>query len=95
MATIEWTNPAINDLHQIYNYVAQDSVIYANRLSDKLINRVEVLINFPNIGRIVPEFELDTLRELIEGNYRIVYEVQNIDLVRIIRIYHSKMNLTK
>lgn len=68
MAKVKWTNVALSDLRAIYDYVAQDSPKYADRLMDKIIERVDVLEQHPKIGRKVPEFENELIRELIEGS---------------------------
>ena len=88
MVEIVWTEVAIDDLRSIHDYVSKDSAIYAERLIEKLIARVEQLNQFPNAGRVVPEFDSPVIRELIEGNYRIIYQI-NSQVVFIIRIHHS------
>lgn len=72
MVKVIWTDFAIEDLKSIHDYIAQDSKAYASRFIEKIIQRVDQLEMHPKSGRIVPEFNLDTIRELIEGNYRIV-----------------------
>ncbi|HEY6435854.1 MAG TPA: type II toxin-antitoxin system RelE/ParE family toxin [Ignavibacteriaceae bacterium] len=74
MVKVIWTDFAIEDLKSIHDYIAQDSKAYASRFIEKVIQRVDQLEMHPKSGRIVPEFNLDTIRELIEGNYRIVYQ---------------------
>ncbi len=76
MAKVKWTNVALNDLRAIYDYVSQDSPKYADRLMDKIVERVDVLEQHPKIGRKVPEFDNELIRELIEGSYRIIYSVR-------------------
>lgn len=73
MVTIIWTELAIDDLQSIHEYISKDSKIYADRLIEKIINRVDQLKEFPRSGRVVSEFNSEIIRELIEGNYRIVY----------------------
>lgn len=46
------------------------------------------LEDFPKSGRIVPEFDSDVIRELIEGNYRIVYKI-NSNHIGVVRVHHS------
>ena len=89
MATVSWTDLAEHDLQEIETYIAQDSVTYAIITSEKIINRTSVLIKFPKSGRIVPEFENPNIRELIEGNYRIVYFLKGIKEIIILRIHHA------
>jgi addiction module RelE/StbE family toxin len=79
----------LDDLRTIYDYISSDSPLYAERLIDKIVERVEVLKSHPHVGRKVPEFENDNLRELIEGNYRIIYFLESEDKIGIVRIHHS------
>ena len=92
MVTLEWSEIAIEDLHEIHDYIARDSKFYADRYIDKLILRTDQLKKYPKSGRVVPEFELDYVRELIEGNYRIVYEIGD-GIVNILRIHHAARQL--
>ena len=48
---------------------------------------------FPQTGRIVPEKNEENLRELIEGNYRIIYEIISADQINILTVYHSARDL--
>jgi addiction module RelE/StbE family toxin len=96
MAKIKWTNIALDDLRATlddlratYDYVAQDSPKYADRLMDKIIESIDALEQHPLIGRKVPEFDDENIRELIEGNYRIIYRVELDENIGISRIHHS------
>lgn len=89
MAKVKWTNLALDDLRAIYDYVAQDSPKYADRLMDKIIGRVDVLEQHPRIGRKVPEFDNELIRELIEGSYRIIYRVESEEVIGIARVHHA------
>lgn len=88
MVSLSWTALAIEDLRNIYDYILKDSKVYADRIIDNIITRVDQLSYFPKSGRVVPEFENDSIRELIQGNYRIIYKVTN-QKISIIRIHHS------
>lgn len=92
MVTIIWTELAIDDLQSIHEYIAKDSKVYADRLIEKIINRLGQIKVFPKSGRVVPEFNSEIIRELIEGNYRIVYKIDP-DNISIIRIHHSSRKL--
>jgi toxin ParE1/3/4 len=63
MVKIIWTDPAIKDLNEIYSYIAIDSVHYAEITIEKFFDRIDALSEFPKIGRVVPEFENQTIRE--------------------------------
>jgi plasmid stabilization system protein ParE len=71
---------------------SKDSKVYADRFVENLIARVDQLEHFPKSGRMVPEFAEETIRELIEGNYRIVFKIDK-DHIGIVRIHHSAMLL--
>lgn len=73
MVKVVWTEFALEDLSSIKTYISNDSKVYAKKFTEKLISRVDQLEKHSQLGRIVPEFNIDTLRELIEGNYRIIY----------------------
>ena len=92
MVKIIWTEFAIEDLRLIHEYISKDSKRYADRFVEKLIERVDQLEYFPKSGRVVPEFNSETLRELIEGNYRIIYKV-SANQIAIVRVHHSARQL--
>ena len=75
MEEIIWSNLAGQDLQDIYDYIGSDSEFYALRIIDRIIERVEILIKMPKAGKVVAEFENENVRELIEGNYRIIYQI--------------------
>ncbi len=93
MVKIEWTPLAFEDLESIFKYIPKDSVFYATRQIDTLINKVNILEEYSLSGRIVPEFNNEFIRELIEGNYRIIYKIDK-EIIYIIRVHHSAKNLT-
>lgn len=82
MVKIIWTNRSLLDLGDIADYIAKDSVKFAKITITGFLKEVELLKANPLIGRIVPEDYNDKYRELIKGNYRIIYEwdKQNIFL---------------
>ena len=56
MVKVVWTDLAIEDLKSIHEYISKDSKFYADRFVTKLITRVDQLENYPQSGRMVPEF---------------------------------------
>lgn len=77
---------AEDDLFEIINYFYQIKLFYSKELLLTVEKRVKELENNPLTGRVVPELEIQSIldyRELIEGNYRIVYSLQD----RIITIH--------
>ncbi|MFZ4058681.1 MAG: type II toxin-antitoxin system RelE/ParE family toxin [Ferruginibacter sp.] len=92
MVKILWTDIAIEDLKSIHDYIVRDSKRYADRYIEKLIGRVDQLEKFPKSGRVVPSINSPSIRELIEGNYRIVYKVSSVK-VSILRVHHAARQL--
>ena len=92
MVKVIWTEYAIEDLRLIHEYISKDSKRYADRFIEKLFERVDQLESFPKSGRVVPEFNSDSIRELIEGNYRVVYKISSSQ-VAIIRVHHAARQL--
>ena len=92
MVKVIWTQHAINDLKIIHEFISLDSKQYADKVINKVIDRVDQLEAFPQSGRVVPEFDKDEIRELIEGSYRIVYKIAK-DYVGVVRIHHSARQL--
>ncbi|MBK1817701.1 type II toxin-antitoxin system RelE/ParE family toxin [Luteolibacter yonseiensis] len=71
-------------------YIAQDDHVSAKRFGDHLISKVDKLVLFPRIGRTVPEFHDDLLREIIVSPYRIVYEIDDgRATIAVLRIWHG------
>jgi toxin ParE1/3/4 len=76
VAKVVWSDNAVADLESIVEYIAQDSGHYAAAFAEKVLKAVEKLGAFPRIGRLVPEYDREDLRELIFQNYRIIYKVE-------------------
>ncbi|HKB44990.1 MAG TPA: type II toxin-antitoxin system RelE/ParE family toxin [Chitinophagaceae bacterium] len=90
MVEVKFTEQAITDLDDIAEYITRDSSFYAGMQVHKLILKTDILEQFPKVGRIVPELRNKFIRELIEGNYRIVYRIVNKNLVHILTFHHSR-----
>ena len=89
---IQWTEPAIQDLESIKNYISKDSEHYAIIFLEKIFLSLENLISFPEIGRRVPEAEKENIREIIYSNYRIIYKLEE-NRILILAIIHGSRNL--
>lgn len=93
MVKLIWTDQAINDLGDIGSYIAENSEKYAKLTVKKLFEKTDILKTFPKAGRVVPEKNEDSLRELIEGNYRIIYEIVSAEQINILTVHHSARDL--
>ena len=88
MTRLVWTRPALEDVQQIHDYIARDSPRYARAVAERLLAAVERLPAHPLSGRVVPELEQPTVREVIEAPYRIVYRVR-ADVLEVLTVVHS------
>lgn len=87
---IEFAESAVGDLEDILAWYADQQVPEAGeRLARAVVAQVERLADFPESGRIVPEFELPKLREIIYPPFRIVYRI-DAARIRIIRVWRSE-----
>ncbi|MGD9993349.1 MAG: type II toxin-antitoxin system RelE/ParE family toxin [Salinivirgaceae bacterium] len=75
MDKIIWTDSAIQDLNDIGDYIAKDSEKYAQITVNKLFDSVDILELYPLTGKMVPELNDDSIPELPQGNYRVVYQI--------------------
>lgn len=90
MVKVIFTEQALSDIDDIATYISYDSVYYASLQVEKFFNKVQLLVQFPLTGRVVPETNVKSIRELIEGNYRIIYKVVSRDTIHILTVHHSR-----
>ena len=75
MTEVRWTDSAQDDLAAIQSNLRRISDQAADELPGRLIDRTALLSEQPRMGRVIPEFGNALLRELIEGGFRLLYEV--------------------
>ena len=90
---VGWSPQAINDVDSIAAYIAQDSETYSAAVVRKIFRRVRQLAEFPKVGRIVPEFDDEAIREIFVYSYRIIYRIST-DGITIGTVMHGKRLLT-
>jgi addiction module RelE/StbE family toxin len=90
MARVVFTPIARQHLRGIRDYIAQDSPTAAKEMVWRIRAEVARLGRFPALGRIVPEYDDHSIRELIVGAYRVVYRYHGEqNLVRVVGVVHS------
>jgi toxin ParE1/3/4 len=81
---------AVADMEKIVEwYEEQQAPEVGKRLVHAIMERIEALREYPDMGRVVPEFGRDKLRELIHPPFRIIYR-RDANKVRIIRVWRSE-----
>ena len=94
MAEVIWTLQAINDIDNIAIFIANDSERYAGIQTNRFLQATIILEENPKFGRIVPELKNPDVREIILGNYRLIYRIVNSKQIHILTIHHSKRLLS-
>ena len=87
-----WSPLAIDRASEIAEYISLDSPTAANKWIDNIFQNVLILETSPKMGRKVPEINRKEIREIIFGNYRIIYRIETFNL-SILTIRHTKQIL--
>jgi toxin ParE1/3/4 len=90
---VAWSRRALQDVEAIADYIAADSPTYAGIVVKKVVNQTQMLAKFPRAGRKVPEFDDEKVRELVVYSYRLIYRLQDDEVV-IAAVIHGKRMLT-
>jgi toxin ParE1/3/4 len=84
------TDSAVSDLRELHLYYKEQLVPQVGqRFVAEILDRIETLIVNPDIGRVVPEFSIDSIRELIHKPFRVVY-LRETSTIYIIRVWRSE-----
>lgn len=94
MAEIIWTNPALEDLNDIAEYIALSNLLSAKKLVAKIFDNVERLENFPESGKKPIELTNLNYREVIVNPCRIFYKIDN-KKVYILHVMRQERDLRK
>ena len=85
-----WSPASRDDLRDIVTFISRDSPSRSEAFGYRLIAEADKLQNFSELGRVVPEYDVSTIREIIVRSYRIVYRVDHErKLVEIARVWHA------
>jgi len=95
MVQIKWLKSARKDLKEIYDYIALDSNRYAKLTVERIYTKTEILKLQVEIGKVVEEIKKDNIREIIEGNYRIIYKIISTKEIHILMVHHGARDLLR
>jgi plasmid stabilization system protein ParE len=93
MVNVHWTDKAEKRLHETYKRIAQDSPFYGRQTVLNIVKRAKILETMPKIGRVVPEFNRDDVREVFHKIYRIVYKIISDTWIDIITVAYGSVPL--
>lgn len=92
--SVIWTENAVSDLLTIKEFISQDSASRARAWTSELYQAGLSLADFPERGRLVPEFDRKDLRELLIENYRLVYRIKKLT-IEILTVFDGHRQLSK
>ena len=87
--SIVWSEEALEDIESIASYIEKDSPVYASSVVSKFFEKAELLIENPKLGRVVPEFSDERLREIFVYSYRLIYELKESERL-FVAVIHGK-----
>lgn len=89
---VRLTDEAKAKLRAIRAHIAEDAPQHAEAMIDRVTRHAEKIGDFPRAGRMVPEYRLDTLREVLEQPYRIIYRI-GPDQIEVLTVMHYRQLL--
>jgi addiction module RelE/StbE family toxin len=86
---LEWSEEALEDIESIATYIEKDSPTYAKSVVSKFFEKAETLQDFSELGRMVPEFNDTTIREIFIYSYRLIYKLYD-NKILFVAVVHGK-----
>lgn len=93
MAKVVWSPQSIEDIEQIAQFIAKDSIKYAQTQVSNILASTKILAKFPKSGALVPELNNSKIRQIVVGYYRVIYRVSSPKQIDILTVYHTKRHL--
>lgn len=88
-AKVDLAESAYIDLEEIESIIGEASPTIARAFINKIFDKIDLLVDYPLIGKQVREFENPKIRELLQGRYRIVYYLKTDQEIEVLRIIHG------
>lgn len=86
-----WSPEAVEDIAAIAVYIERDSPWYARAVASKIVETVESIPAFPELGRIVPEIDDPAIRERLVHRYRVIYRLDDARAL-IVAVIHGRQD---
>ncbi len=86
---LEWSEEVLEDIESIATYIEKDSPTYAKSVVSKFFEKAEIVQEFPELGRKVPEFNDTTVCEIFVYSYRLIYKLYD-DKILFVAVVHGK-----
>ncbi len=78
---IKWSPTARLDFRDLILFISEENSSAVNHFLNKILNHVIQVAKFPKSGRVVPEFQDENIREIIQKPYRIVYRIKKEKMI--------------
>ena len=91
---IQWSPLSVERIIEIAEIIVQDKPGASVKWVNSVFESVERLKQFPESGRVVPEINRQEIREILLGNYRIIYRIEN-KYITVLTVRHGKQLLSK
>jgi plasmid stabilization system protein ParE len=91
---ILWTKSGLSTLGEISDFIAKDSPQNADRFIEEIFDKVNLLINAPRIGSKPPELEGSEFLQILHGNYKIIYAIED-NLIPIVAVLHGSRDFSR
>lgn len=89
---VVWSPLALDRVGEIADYIARENVPAARSWIDSIIAAVKRLGRFPKSGRVVPEIQRQSIREIIHGDYRVIYRIKR-EQIAVLTVRHGRQEL--
>ena len=89
---INLTPKAEEDLREIFDYLSNFSLNAADVQIGRILDKIDLLIQFPRIGRVVEHYKNQQLREFPVGSYVVAYYIVSEIQIDILSIHHSSQS---
>ena len=94
MVQVEWAEPALADLQEVYEFIARDSPHYAQLTVEKITGAAARVAHFPELGEVLAELPELGYRQVVVGAYRFIYrhDLQQ-DRILVMGVIHASRDL--
>jgi len=94
MAEIIWSEPALEDLEKIAEYIALSNPVAASELVQRIFEVVDRLIEFPESGREPLELEGFNYREVVVNPFRVFYRIED-EIIYIVHVFRQEQDVRR
>ncbi len=81
---VHYTTRFVHELDEQADYLAQYSVARTTLLVDSVFRQLDLLKQHPRLGRMVPEFNDEAVRELLHRQYRLLYRIISEEIIDVL-----------